>query len=509
MLGIKEDVSLFLPDDIREILKDLGQKSRARVYRVKKINENYFGEDIYLSPEFNSVRIYVDDITERKLAEEALKRAHNELENRVTERTSELIKLYEELENEKHQINIINRLLQLFVENTSRKEFLDDAVKIIQEWCDCRCLGIRILDEKGNIPYESSIGFSKEFLESESLLSVNTDHCACIRVITEKPEPQDMPVMTQYGSFYSNNTFEFVDGLNEAEKSRFRGVCVRSGFRSVAVIPIFYHDKALGAIHLADEKEGMVQIDKVKFIETLSPLIGEAIYKFNAEEELRNSREQLRNLTAHLQAVREEERTTIAREIHDELGQIMTALKIDLSWLRNNYSDHEALNVKTGSMMSLIDETIMAVRRIITELRPGILDHLGISAAMEWQAEEFKKLVGIPCDIVIKPEEIILNKELSINIFRIFQEILTNVMRHAEATHVNVFLEKSDGKILLRVVDNGKGITEEEMLKPASVGIMGISERVNYMGGRLNIDGIPQKGTTIVVVVPIDGKPQQ
>ena len=113
------------------------------------------------------------------------------------------------------------------------------------------------------------------------------------------------------------------------------------------------------------------------------------------------------------------------------------------------------------------------------------------------------------CRQVINPEEIILNKELSINIFRIFQEILTNVMRHAEATHVNVFLEKSDGKILLRVVDNGKGITEEEILKPASFGIMGISERVNYMGGRLNIDGIPQKGTTIVVVVPIDGKPQQ
>jgi len=270
----------------------------------------------------------------------------------------------------------------------------------------------------------------------------------------------------------------------------------------MAIIPIRYQEKVLGAIHMADEREEMVTLKNVLFIETLAPIIGESIYRFNAEETLRESQERLRSLTAHLQEVREDERTIIAREIHDELGQIMTALKIDISWIKDKYQDHGDLYEKAKSMLSHIDATIQTVKKIITELRPGILDHLGISAAMEWQAAEFQKMTGIPCDIVIIPEEILLEKELTTNIFRIFQEILTNVMRHAGATHVNVVMEKSGGKVVLNVQDNGRGITAEEISNSSSFGLLGIRERVTYMDGTFSITGTPGKGTKLSITIP-------
>ena len=441
---------------------------------------------------------------DRKNAEEAVSRAYVELESRVHERTAELSHLNKVLEREKRQIKITNKLLKLFVQKISRKEYLDSAVSVLQEWSGCRCIGIRILDEKGNIPYESYAGFSQAFLDSENLLSVKRDHCACIRVISGEAALRDLSVMTQFGSFYTDNIFKYVNGLTELERTRFRNSCAQNGFKSVAVIPVRYQEKMLGAIHFADEREGMTSFNKVLFAETLANVIGESIYKFNAEDNLKKSQERLRNLTAYLQGVRENERTIIAREIHDELGQIMTALKIELSWIQDKYNDHGILNEKTKFMLSQIDATIQTVKKIITDLRPGILDHLGVSAAIEWQAEEFQRITGIPCSVIIVPEEILLNKDLTTNIFRIFQEILTNVMRHAQATHVDVRLEESDGRVILNVRDNGNGITEEQISHSSSFGIMGIRERINFLGGSFRITGAPGKGTEISIIVPLE-----
>jgi PAS domain S-box-containing protein len=443
------------------------------------------------------------DITERTKAEQDLKRAYGDLDDRVRERTAELAKINEELEKEKNHIKVTNNLLELFVKRISLREYLDAVVHIIQQWSGCSCLGIRVLDKNGEIPYKSSAGFSQDFLKSENFLTTEKDQCACIRAVTEKAEPQDLSVLTPYGSFFSNNTFEFMKGLTDAEKSRFRGGCVQSGFRSVAVVPLRYQKKVIGVVHLADEREGLVPVDKVKFIENLSYMIGGAIHKFNAEKELKSSQKQLRDLTSHLQAVREDERTSISREIHDELGQSMTALKMDLFWIKDKYSDHGAIYEKSKAMLSQIDEVIRTVKKIITELRPGILDHLGISAAVEWQAAEFQKMSGIRCGVVTVPEEIILSKELSTNIFRIFQEILTNVMRHARATHVKVLFEKKDGRVIFNVEDNGKGITDKQIFNPSSFGIIGMRERIHAMNGDIRISGAPDKGTSISINIPL------
>ncbi len=222
-----------------------------------------------------------------------------------------------------------------------------------------------------------------------------------------------------------------------------------------------------------------------------------------AEEELERSREQLRNLAAHLQSVREQEATQIGREIHDELGQVLTALKLDLSWLRSQLTEEQRpLHRRIRSMLGLIDSTVEAVRRISTALRPRMLDDLGLTAAIQWLTSEFQERTGITCHVVLRPKEIVLDKERSTTIFRIIQEALVNVTRHAGATNVRVSLTKRGGYLTLKVLDNGKGITKEQISDPKSFGIIGMQERVNFCGGKFQISGIRGKGTTIAVRIP-------
>ena len=227
--------------------------------------------------------------------------------------------------------------------------------------------------------------------------------------------------------------------------------------------------------------------------------------RMRIQNELQDSREQLRNLTGYLQSVLEQERTNIAREIHDELAQALTALKMDVSWIdRRLPADGQSLSEKTESMGKLIDNTIQTVKRISAELRPGILDDLGLVAAIEWQAEEFQNRTGISCSVTVDPQDFAVDQDPSTAIFRILQETLTNVARHARATKVAVNLKERDGKLTLKVKDNGIGITEEQIADPQSFGLIGIQERVVPWGGKIRFKGIPEKGTTVTVSIRLD-----
>ena len=226
-----------------------------------------------------------------------------------------------------------------------------------------------------------------------------------------------------------------------------------------------------------------------------------------AEEEIRSSREQLRNLAAHLQSAREEERKLIAREIHDELGQTLTALKMDVFWLAKRMpKDQRPFHEKTKSMSKLIDKTIQRIKKISAALRPGLLDYLGLPAAIEWEGEEFQNRTGIKCEMNIDSEDIIMEQDHSTAIFRIFQETLTNAVRHSNATRVKVSLKEKAGKLELRVRDNGKGITEKQVSDPKSFGLIGMRERALFLGGKVKIRGVQDKGTTITTTVPLPKK---
>jgi signal transduction histidine kinase len=216
------------------------------------------------------------------------------------------------------------------------------------------------------------------------------------------------------------------------------------------------------------------------------------------------SGEQFRNLSAYLQAAREEERKRIAREIHDELGQVLTTMKIELSLLREEVlHDVTAATNRIQSLKEQVDETIHSVKGIITKLRPGLLDDLGLTAAIEWQAKDFQRHTGIVCEVLAEPEEINMNSEISTAMFRIFQETLTNITRHSGAKRVTVKLIQTDDALKLQVHDNGRGITTEEIHDPKSFGLIGIRERAQYWRGTVEIDGTPEVGTTIIVRFPM------
>jgi signal transduction histidine kinase len=224
-----------------------------------------------------------------------------------------------------------------------------------------------------------------------------------------------------------------------------------------------------------------------------------------AQEQLRESHEQLRALSVYLQHVREEERTRIAREVHDELGQALTSCKLDLSLLANKLPGNlTPLRDKAKALSAHIDATIQTVRRIATELRPGILDHLGLIAALEWQANEFQTRTGIKCDVRADLHEPVLTPDLATTFFRIFQETLTNIIRHAGATHVVVYLKEAAGRIILEVKDNGRGISPKEISNTRSMGLLGMKERAALLGGTFKIGPGPNgKGTLAVVSIPL------
>jgi len=233
-------------------------------------------------------------------------------------------------------------------------------------------------------------------------------------------------------------------------------------------------------------------------------LAGEIAERKLVEERLRESQENLRALATHLQSVREEEQTRIAREIHDELGQALTGLKMDLTWLASRLpAGQKPLINKTTSMFQLMDNTIQAVRRIASGLRPEVLDEVGVAAAIAWQAREFQKRTGIRCKAALPTDDLALGAEKSTAVFRIFQEVLTNVARHANATRVDILMQLDAETLVLQVQDNGNGISETDIHSPKSLGLLGMRERVLPFGGTIEVTGRSGAGTKVVVSVPV------
>jgi len=222
------------------------------------------------------------------------------------------------------------------------------------------------------------------------------------------------------------------------------------------------------------------------------------------EEELRRSKEQMRELAAHIESVREEERMGIARELHDELGQLLTALKMDISWLSSRLvpASHPSIAEKLQGMRTLADTTIVATQRISSELRPGLLDDLGLVAGLEWLVREFQDRSGIGCRLDVDAE-VSLNGAVSTALFRICQESLTNTARHSGADRVTVSLLVDSGRAFLSIQDNGCGVSDEQLAHSHSFGLIGMRERARAIGGDVRITGEQGRGTCVEVSVPV------
>ncbi len=213
-----------------------------------------------------------------------------------------------------------------------------------------------------------------------------------------------------------------------------------------------------------------------------------------------------RERAARLEATLEAQRTEIAREIHDQLAQALTALKMDLAWLERRLPQRSAeLAGKIAGMAALLDRTAVAVQRIATELRPGVLDELGLPAAIEWQAREFQARTGIACQVDLAANASELDDGRATAAFRVLQEALTNVARHAGATRVMIGLRLATQALELRVEDNGRGISDSALRHPDSLGLLGMRERAANLGGSLGITGVPGRGTTVTLTMPRAG----
>jgi two-component system sensor histidine kinase UhpB len=220
-----------------------------------------------------------------------------------------------------------------------------------------------------------------------------------------------------------------------------------------------------------------------------------------ALEELRHSREQLSELTAHLEASKEAERAVIAREIHDEMGGLLTGLKADVSWLKKHAGSEPRARDKLRDIESLLDEVVLVSKRIAKSLRPAILDQ-GLNAALEWQAREFEKHAGIPVRFRTNDEDLTLDPGKATGVFRVFQEALTNVAKHAHAQQVDVQVFATDRLVTLEVRDDGVGLRKQDLAKPDSFGVRGMQERVHHLGGWVEVGGSPGKGTTLMLSIP-------
>jgi signal transduction histidine kinase len=303
------------------------------------------------------------------------------------------------------------------------------------------------------------------------------DGFATARLIRERPRSRHTPII-------------FLTGIQADSHSIFRG------YEAGAVD---YIVKPLVPEVLMSKVSVFVELHQKNTV-----LTKEIAERRLVEDQLQESKKNLRALAARLQSVVEEERTRIAREIHDELGQALTGLKMDLTWLASRLDDaQKPLAMKAESMFRLIDETVHSVRRIAAGLRPGVLDDVGLPAAIEWQARDFRMRTGIRCHVALPSSNVELDQDRSTAAFRIFQELLTNVARHASATRVDVQVWLEANSLMLEVRDNGKGIADTTLDSPKSLGLLGMHERAQMFGGKIEIMGHQGKGTRAKVSIPL------
>ncbi|WP_339609303.1 histidine kinase [uncultured Planktosalinus sp.] len=240
-----------------------------------------------------------------------------------------------------------------------------------------------------------------------------------------------------------------------------------------------------------------------KLAETI--IINDITKQKKYEDEIVAVNTKLRHLTAHLQKVREEERITISREIHDELGQQLTGIKLDVSWLKNKLETiYPEANERTARLIKGINKTINDVRKISTNLRPGVLDDLGLEAAIEWKSNQFEEQTGIKCILDIEEDILDYGTEINTAIYRIYQEALTNIARHSNASEVLINLKTKDKKLYFEVIDNGKGISEADKNNNISLGLTGMKERAIILNGDFFIENLNGNGTKLKVLVPLD-----
>ncbi|HTY63370.1 MAG TPA: ATP-binding protein [Acidobacteriota bacterium] len=460
-----------------------------------------------------------------------------------------------ELKSAERRSNFTNALLKLFSEKTSLKEYLDSVLLGIQVWTGCKALGIRVADADQKIPYGSFRGFSKAFLESEDNLSLIHDNCICLRAISRKFEEQDGGILTAGGSFCCDNGPAFVRGMAPEIQKQYRGHCIRFGFKSLAVIPVTYRDRILGAIHLADPREAFFKPATVEFLESISPLIGEAIQRFHSEEELTKYRDQLEELvrqrTVELEAANAQLQKEIAeRKIADEalhqtaadlarsnrdleqfayvashdLQEPLRAVSGYIQLLQQRYAgqlDEKALQYIEGAV-----DGAARMQRLITDLlafsRVGTREHIeepvDLSVALAAALDNL--------DASIRESHATITNDFlpwlpvdSMQIAQLFQNLIGNAIKFRSklTPEIHVGAVHRPGEWVFSVSDNGIGISPQyterifmifqrlhtrRKYPGTGIGLAICKKIVERHGGKIWVESATEKGSVFYFTIP-------
>jgi PAS domain S-box-containing protein len=434
--------------------------------------------------------IFVRDITSRKLAE-----------------------TYRELDRQ---------ILQILTEPGDLADSSQHVLDAFKKLTGFDAVGIRLQDGE-DFPYFVQQGFPNDFLLTENTLlgraasdgaQQNCDgktclECTCGLVISGTSDPGH-PLFTRGGSFWINDSSRLLDlpcALDPPIHSRSQ--CLRRGYASFALVPIRNKDRIVGLIQLNDRRQGCFTLESVELLEGIAAHIGEAMMRKRAEDALRQSTADLHALAARLQAVREEERVTLSRELHDSLGQHLTSLQIDLMWADHHLQSGKPPNLgvlgdRIVAMVPLVERLTEQTQTLCAALRPSVLYDLGLVAAIEWQVEDTAKRSGLICSMELPATDLELEKNFALALFRIVQESLTNVVRHAQATHVEVRLHSAGSTLELEIQDNGNGFPPKAISGSKALGLLGMRERAGVFGGTVEFFNNPGKGAAVRVTMPSD-----
>ncbi|HMH22837.1 MAG TPA: PAS domain S-box protein [Puia sp.] len=480
------------------------------------------------------------DFTERKKMEQQLRDFNEDLEEQVKEKTTELTGIFERITDA--FIAMDKNLCYTYLNKKAGELIHRDPASLIGKW-----VWDVFPDAIGSDTY---LAFNKAMSEQRNMTNIDyypplnlwqENHLypspeglsVFIRDITEQKKSEKaitdykyaldqssiVSITDQHGVIrYVNDNFCQISKYGAEELIGHNHRIIGSGYHSPAFIKHMWATISKGKVWKGEfrnkAKDGSIYWVDMTIIPFLNEnkqpyeylaLDTDITERKKAGELLQESYQEIRQLASHLQEIREEERSDIAREIHDELGQQLTGLKMDLSWIgkREILEQDPEISQKVVGIMDLLDTTIKTVRRIATDLRPSILDDLGLIAAIEWQSQEFQKRSGIGTEFISAMDEFKYSSIMAIGLFRICQESLTNVARHSGATNVCITLFEDNGYILLKIEDNGKGFEVQRGKDKKTLGLLGMRERALMMGGDFTIDSQPGKGTILTVIIPL------
>jgi signal transduction histidine kinase len=396
--------------------------------------------------------------------------------------------------------------LELAAQATDMPTLLKAYVQLVHSYLQCDAVGIRIRDDSGHIPYHAALGFSPDFCESENRLSLHTDRCLCTTVMKGNLAP-DRAHVTDKGSFYTNGTSRFLAALAPEEMGMTCNACHAHGYESVTLIPIVINDIIEALVHIVDRRENHFPLRMVETMENSSTRLGMALQRLQLQDELRESVEAMHELSDHLLTVQEDEQQRIAMELHDGCGQDLNVLKLRLQAIQNQLpKDATELVKQCDQLLSYTDKIIDNIRSISHGLKPATLETLGLAAAVQGIIREFAQHKNIQVETDIDSLDDVTDPKAQVCLFRIFQEALINIHKHAQATWVLITVTHEGKDILIRIEDNGIGFDMQHQSERTNgfraMGLSAMALRSRMIGATIDIVSEAGQGTRLTIDLP-------